>query len=138
MKEQSGINWNVVWFYNEFFYSNYDLKYFESTPMKEVYSELGLNPEITLREHKQIMQALPKPKLFNDKLLLTEKTKLEQFRNNCRQNTKNVNLYQRSCPKTTKREPNFQCTALCLLFIQCADTCILAPSWPITNKICTW
>lgn len=92
MKELNGVNNSILWFYNEFFYSNYDKKYFDTNPMREIYSTIEYKVgEVTYKMHKNLIRSLPTPKLFNDEFILNEKNKLEDFRNICRQNnTKNV------------------------------------------------
>jgi hypothetical protein len=94
MKEQCGVNQAILWFYHEFFYSNYDRKYFEQHLMRDVYQYLEFKAgEVTYRTHVNVIKSLPMPKLFNDEFINQEKVKLEEFRNACRQsNTKNVDM----------------------------------------------
>jgi hypothetical protein len=107
---------NMLWFYNEYFYSNYDRKYFEGQPMRELYLALGLKPTaVTLKQHRQLMMALPAPRLFCEEFLVQERLKLEEFRNSCRQsNTKNVPLVDTQLPKNSESSIDFPVQSIVL------------------------
>lgn len=62
--------------------------------MGEIKSKVFGGKETTFKDHKKLLGALPRPRIFNEEIVMEEKIKLEQYRNECRQRNKIViNIY---------------------------------------------